>query len=183
MGAIIITGVPGVGKSTVINAAAESTKMPVVVYGTVMFEEASKRGLAKTRDEMRLLPPETQRQIQESAAVWIATQGDVIVDTHCTIKTPKGYLPGIPEWVATALKPDMVILVEATPKEILARRAKDASRHRDADDEASIALHQEINRAAASAIATLTGATLKIIHNKDGAVEATKRQILDAVGR
>jgi adenylate kinase len=115
--------------------------------------------------------------------MWIATQGDVIVDTHCTIKTPKGYLPGIPEWVATALKPDMVILVEATPKEIMARRAKDATRVRDADDETTVALHQEINRAAAASIATLTGATLKIIHNRDGAVDATKRQILEAVGR
>ena len=74
--------------------------------------------------------------------------GDVIVDTHCTIKTPRGYLPGIPKWVAEALHPKQVILVEATPKEIVARRHNDPTRARDADSEEDIANHQAMNRAA-----------------------------------
>jgi len=182
MPVVIITGVPGVGKSTVIEAAQKAKGYRVVVYGTEMFKVAQVRGLVKDRDEMRKLDPSVQREIQESAAHAIAQMGDVIVDTHCTIKTPRGYLPGIPKWVAEALHPKQVILVEATPKEIAARRHNDPTRARDADSEEDIANHQAMNRAAAMTLATLTGATVAFIHNKTGDVDGTRDQIVRILG-
>lgn len=181
MGAIVVTGVPGVGKTTVMNAAAEAAKRPVVVYGTVMFEVAQRRKLVKSRDEMRKLPPETQREVQKEAAKQIAKMGDVIVDTHCTVKTPKGLLPGLPAWVLEALRPSSVVLVEADPREIWARRQGDASRDRDPDTADEIARHQEMNRAAAMAYATLTGATVKVVYNRDKKVDEAIQQILPVV--
>jgi adenylate kinase len=178
MGAIVITGVPGVGKSTVINAAAEASKLKVVVYGTEMFQLAKERGLVEHRDQMRALPPDTQRELQEAAAKRIAGMGDVIVDTHCTIKTPRGFLPGLPEWVAKGLDLRQVILVEADPAEIAARRAKDATRVRDEDQPASIDEHQRQNRYAAWAVATLTGATVATVLNRDGRVEDAKQSVI-----
>ena len=58
----------------------------------------------RNRDEMRLLAKDDQRSLQRKAAAAIAkTDGNVIVDTHASVKTPKGYLPGLPEWVLEAL--------------------------------------------------------------------------------
>ena len=182
MAAVIITGVPGVGKSTVIDAAQKAKGYKVVVFGTEMFNVAQAKGLVKARDEMRKLDPAVQRTIQESAGHAIAQMGDVIVDTHCTIKTPKGFLAGIPAWVAQALKPTQVILVEASPAEIVGRRNNDPSRARDPDSEADIAAHQSMNRAAAMTIATLTGATVAVVHNRDGQVEATRDQVIRILG-
>ncbi|HET6404895.1 MAG TPA: adenylate kinase [Candidatus Thermoplasmatota archaeon] len=182
MAVVIITGVPGVGKSTVIDAAQKAKGAKVVVYGTEMFNVAKAKGLVKDRDEMRKLDPAIQREIQESAAHAIAQMGDVIVDTHCTIKTPRGFLPGIPAWVAQALKPKQFILVEASPKEIVGRRNNDPSRARDPDSEEDIATHQQMNRAAAMTVATLTGATVAIVVNADGKVNETRDQILRIVG-
>lgn len=181
MPAVIITGVPGVGKSTVIEAAQKAKGYEVVVYGTEMFRVAQKKGLVKHRDEMRRLDTAVQREIQEAAAHAIAAMGDVIVDTHCTIKTPKGYLPGIPAWVAQALHPKQIILVEATPEEILGRRNNDATRKRDADSTTAIAEHQSMNRIMAMTVATLTGATVAIVENRDGAVDATRDQIIQSL--
>jgi adenylate kinase len=178
MGAIVITGVPGVGKSTVITAAAEASKLKVVVYGTEMFQLAKERGLVEHRDQMRGLPSETQRELQEAAAKRIAAMGDVIVDTHCTIKTPRGFLPGLPEWVAKGLELSQVILVEASPEEIAARRAKDATRVRDEDRPEAIAEHQLQNRYAAWAVATLTGATVATVLNRDGKVDEAKQAVI-----
>jgi adenylate kinase len=178
MGTIVITGVPGVGKSTVINAAAEASKLKVVVYGTEMFQLAKERGLVEHRDQMRTLPPETQRELQEAAAKRISGMGDVIVDTHCTIKTPRGFLPGLPEWVAKGMDLKQVILVEATPEEIAARRAKDATRARDEDRAEAIREHQRHNRYAAWAVATLTGATVATVWNHDGKVEDAKHAVI-----
>ena len=53
MSVVIVTGVPGVGKSTVM-AAAEEYGYKIVNFGTTMFEEAQKEGV-KDRDDMRKL--------------------------------------------------------------------------------------------------------------------------------
>ena len=178
MGAIIVTGIPGVGKTTVMEAAAKARDLRIAVYGSVMFEVASAKGLVKVRDEMRKLPAETQKAIQKEAAKRIAGMGDVIVDTHCSIKTPTGYLPGLPAWVLTELEPTAIVLVEAEPKEILRRRQNDATRRRDEDTLEAIAEHQEYNRRFAAAYATLTGATVHTVQNQDGGVAAALAQMM-----
>jgi adenylate kinase len=181
MGAIVVTGVPGVGKTTVMEAAAEERGLEVVVFGTEMFRIAKAKGYVEDRDAMRRLEPARQREVQKQAAVDIAAMGDVIVDTHCTVQTPKGFLPGLPVWVLEALKPSTIVLVEATPEEIQRRRLKDESRTRDPDTTESIRLHQELNRAAAMAYAALTGATVGIVTNHDGKVDEAIQQILPVV--
>jgi adenylate kinase len=182
MGAIIVTGIPGVGKTTVMEAAAKAARLKIAVYGTAMFEAASAKGLVKSRDDLRRLPPATQKEIQSEAARGIAAMGNVIVDTHCSIKTPQGYLPGLPAWVLEALRPSTIVLVEATPQEIQGRRANDPTRRRDGDSLEAIAEHQEYNRRFAAACATLTGATVHTVHNHDGKVEQAMAEILPVVG-
>lgn len=181
MGAIIVTGIPGVGKTTVMEAAAKARNLKIVVFGSVMFEVAQAEGLAKARDDMRKLAPDVQKSIQREAAMRIAALGKVIVDTHCSIKTPKGYLPGLPAWVLEALKPSAIVLVEASNEEIARRRANDATRKRDEDSTTAIAEHQEYNRRFAAAYATLTGATVHTVHNHDGKVEAAMKDIIAVV--
>lgn len=179
MGTIIVTGVPGVGKTTVVTEAAEKAGLEVVVYGSEMFRVAKDRGLVADRDEMRKLDPAVQRQVQKEAAEAIARRGRVVVDTHCMIATPKGFLPGLPEWVVRGLEPETVVLIETDPEAIAARRASDETRKRDADSAAAIDRHQQLNRAAAAAVATLTGATVATVANEEGkiaeAVEALVR--------
>ena len=172
---VIVTGVPGVGKSSVMDAVSKTFSVPIVNYGTVMFEEAQKRKLVASRDEMRKMPAETQRTIQAHAAERIGAMSDAIIDTHCLIKTREGYLPGIPMTVLTLISPHAVVLVEAPAREILGRRQKDTSRTRDPDSLESIEEHQAFNRAAAAAMAVVSGATVKVVPNRDGGIgEAVK---------
>jgi len=176
MGVIVVTGIPGVGKTTVMKQAAEGLDIEFVTFGTVMIDIAKEMGLVKDRDEMRKLTLEQQKDLQIRSAEKVASMGDVILDTHCTVKTPKGYMPGLPEWVLKKLKPTAIVVVEADPDEIYNRRAKDVTRARDPDSEEQIAEHQQINRAAAMSYATLTGATVKIVFNHDNAIEEAVKQ-------
>jgi len=171
MSVVIVTGVPGVGKSTVM-AAAEEYGYKIVNFGTIMFEEAQKEGVAD-RDDMRKLAVEDQQRLQKQAGEKISQMGDVVVDTHASILTPSGYMPGLPEWTARALNPDVIVLVEATPDEIAGRRSKDASRARDSDD---IDLHQNVNREYAATAAVMTGATVSIVENHDNQVDIAVEQ-------
>jgi len=176
---VVVTGVPGVGKTTIMVPAAKMAGREIVTYGTVMFEMAKSEGLVKDRDEMRKLPINTQRDLQKRAAKKIYEMGDVVIDTHCTIKTPNGYWPGLPKHVIENLMPDSIVLIEAEPEEIAKRRAKDATRVRDSDLIESIAEHQQINRYVSMAYAALTGATVMILKNEEGKVEETARKLAE----
>jgi len=176
MGVIVVTGIPGVGKTTVMKQAAEGLDIEFVTFGSVMIDIAKEMGLVKNRDEMRKLTLEQQKDLQIHSAEKVASMGNVILDTHCTVKTPKGYMPGLPEWVLKKLKPTAIVVVEADPEEIFNRRAKDETRNRDPDTREQINEHQTINRAAAMSYATLTGATVKIVFNHDDAIDDAVKQ-------
>jgi adenylate kinase len=176
MGIIVVTGIPGVGKTTVMQRAAEGMDIKFVTFGTVMIDIAKESGLVKDRDEMRKLTLEQQKQLQIKSAEKIAKMGNVILDTHCTVKTQKGYMPGLPEWVIKKINPTTIVLVEADPEEIFNRRANDTARNRDPDTKEQIDEHQMINRAAAMAYAALTGAAVKIVFNHDNAIDDAVKQ-------
>jgi len=174
MKVVVVAGIPGSGSTTVLKHALEDLDYINVNYGDVMLEIARSEGLVEDRDQLRRLSPEKQKRIQKAAAKNIrerSKETNIIVDTHCTIKTPTGFLPGLPQWVLEELQPDMFILVEADPEEIFMRRISDKTRTRDMEMLKEINLHQQMNRAAAMAYATLTGATVKIIENHNSRLE------------
>ncbi|HDM25668.1 MAG: adenylate kinase [Thermoplasmata archaeon] len=175
-GVIVVTGIPGVGKTTVMQKAAEGLNIKFVTFGSVMIDIAKELGLARDRDEMRKLPLNKQKELQIRTAERVAEMKNVIVDTHCTVKTPQGYMPGLPEWVIKRLKPKTIVIVEADPEEIYMRRQKDKTRKRDPDTIDEINEHQQINRAIAMAYAALSGATVKIVFNHDNAIDEAVEQ-------
>lgn len=156
--------------------AAEGMDIKFVTFGTLMISIAKEMGLVKDRDEMRELSLDQQKDLQIKSAEKIASMGNVILDTHCTIKTPQGYMPGLPEWVIKKLQPQTIVIVEANPEEIWQRRTKDTTRNRDLDTKDEIAEHQQVNRAIAMAYASLSGATVKIVFNHDNAIDEAVKQ-------
>ncbi len=180
---VVVSGVPGVGKTTVITEALrmveERINVSLVTYGSVMFEIAQKQRLVESRDQLRTLPLKKQREVQKLAGERIAAMSEtqlVIVDTHTLIQTRDGgFLIGLPKWVAEALHPASIVLVEADPKNIASRRAKDPTRERDEQLTQSISEHQLLCRAAAIAVGTLTGATVLILKNEEGKAEETAK--------
>ena len=183
---VVVTGVPGVGGTTLTQKAMDVLKeeginYKMVNFGTIMFEVAKSENLIEDRDQMRKLDPDTQKRIQKMAGRKISemtADSPVIVDTHSTVKTPMGYLPGLPKWVLDELNPDIIVIVETTGDEILMRRIGDGSRNRDLESTGNIEEHQFMNRCAAMTYGVLTGATVKIIKNKDKLLEEGVEELL-----
>jgi adenylate kinase len=180
----IVGGIPGVGKSTVLDLlrARLGPRLEVVNYGTVMMDEARLRGVAN-RDEMRRLPAQVQREIQASAARRIASARAeyLIVDTHFSIRTPQGYLPGMPLHVVSAMSPDVLVVIAASPEEISYRRAADTSRIRDASLE-SVREELEMEKLFAVAASNESGAPLSIIMNRQGEAEKAAGELASIMG-
>jgi adenylate kinase len=68
MGVIVVTGIPGVGKTTVMKQATEGLDIEFVTFGSVMIDIAKEMGLVKDRDEMRKLTLEQQKDLQIHSA-------------------------------------------------------------------------------------------------------------------
>jgi adenylate kinase len=180
----IIVGIPGVGKTTVITRAAELLNKKrktttVVVFGTVMFEEAKKKLGLKSRDDMRRMPVEDQRRLQEMAAQRIAEMKDdiVLVDTHLFINTGEGYYPGLPMRLLNIMKPTNIVMVAADPGEIAERRKTDQTRRRDNATAENIQKELDISQVMVASCSILTGAPFAIIMNSDGRVDEAAANI------
>ncbi len=185
---VVIVGIPGVGKTTVVDKVQEILRkkgvdVNYIVFGSAMMKEAEKIGV-KHRDDMRKLPVAEQRKLQVSASSEIAKMDSdvLLVDTHLFIRTKEGYWPGLPNDVATALAPTHLILVMATPNEILARRRADTSRNRDLASEDEIAEELEIAKNMLNSLALITGATMIYVKNSEGKADEAATKIVSAIG-
>ncbi len=175
---VIIVGIPGVGKSTIISNATEilqniGTTIRTVVFGTVMFEEAKKLGI-NDRDQLRKLSIEVQQKLQAMTADYISSLNEsvVVVDTHLFIKTPSGYYPGLPMNLILKINPDRLILVTADSEEILRRRKKDNTRTRDTITDEEIKRDLDVSLSMISCLSILTGAPFEIIYNHDNRIDS-----------
>jgi len=185
---VIVVGIPGVGKTTLINKIVEIIKdrnksVNVTNFGTIMFEVAKENGL-KNRDELRKLPISEQKKLQKIAAEKLSEIDDdvIIIDTHAFIKTPEGFNPGLPYYVLQIIEPTLFISITAKTEEIYNRRMKDGTRNRDKVSIATIKKELDIQSAMMSACSVLSGSPLKPVLNTEGKLEETAIQIIDAIG-
>jgi adenylate kinase len=184
---VVVVGIPGVGKTTVISRLAEilnqrGRQAEVVVFGTVMFEEAKKLGL-NNRDEMRRQSIEDQQRMQNLAARRIADMKDniVIVDTHLFINTIEGYYPGLPLRLLEIIKPTNIVMVAAHPEEIANRRRTDGTRDRDVSSIEDIQYQLDISKDMVATCSVLTGCPFIIIMNRNNKIDETASNIAKAL--
>ena len=184
---VVVVGIPGVGKTTVISRTAEilnqrGTQTAVVVFGTMMFEEAGKLGI-NNRDEMRRQSIEVQRHMQNLAARRIADLKDniVIVDTHLFINTNEGYYPGLPLHLLEVIKPTNIVMVAADPEEIVNRRRIDETRDRDIESVENIQYQLDLSKVMVATCSVLTGCPFIIIMNSNNKIDETASNIVKAL--
>lgn len=189
---VIVSGLPGVGKTTVVDMAIDmlkrdGIKVGIVNYGTVMLEAAKELGLVSHRDEMRKLKVSQQLNLQREAAkkIWDMSQDYdlLLVDTHLFISTPRGKWPGLSINNLEFLNIAQIIVVEATPEEILKRRMGDKSRYRDMEDEATLKEDIEYNRMLAATLSVYTSCPVAYIPNNEGKADVAARMLYEILSR
>jgi len=185
---IVIVGIPGVGKTTIVTKVVEilnsrNQSVSVVSFGNLMFEEALIYGI-KDRDDLRKLSISKQQDLQRKAAERIAKLNDsaVIIDTHAFITTSSGFYPGMPDYVIKVIKPSNFISISARPEIIYNRRKQDETRHRDIVSIDSIKKELAVQDAMLSSCSVLSGSPLKTILNDEGKVEEAAMNVIKAIG-
>ena len=182
----IVVGLSGVGKSTVLEEATKlaTEDYEIINYGDRMLDLAMEEGLVDSRDEIKEISSEEQKEIQKKAAESIvedSEDGNVIVDTHAAIQTPHGYLPGLPKWTIENLEPQHLIILDATAEEIYERSTDDEGRNREHESVEGIERYREVAREMASTGSVLTGAYLKVIQNSDGQAQQASEELVEVL--
>lgn len=190
---IVVTGIPGTGKTTICNELrklAERSKKRVVVlnYGTIMVELSKEHRNAIHRNDIRKAELPFQRNLQLETAERISKImadriGDsFVIDTHMVVKTVDGYWAGLPVEVLKRLNPDLFVLVEAEPDEVLARRFRNPARKRDKALRDEVTEELALSRHMAAACSVLTGAAVKTVKNPGGKQVEAAEEILKLLG-
>lgn len=172
MKTVILVGIPGSGKSSILQEISRQNPHVVIVnYGDVMLEEAKAQGL--TRDSLRKMPIASQQEIGIRTAKRIVESKSEItlIDTHALVKTEVGFCPGLPKEVLRTLSPKAFGWIECPPALIVQRRKSDSSRTRDQETEEELAIHQELARSYLAACCMETGALLCTIVNRGSSIE------------
>ncbi len=185
---IIVAGVPGAGKSTVLLEAwkrgEKELNYSIVSFGTEMLNLCKEAGLVAHRDEMRNLNPDIQEEMQWRTTKRIAERPEnILLDTHCTIKTGSGsYLPGFTQRMLERMSPRAIVLVDAHEAEIRGRRRLDKSRPlRTIESNDDILEHKVINRAYAAAFSARSGCLLRILQNNTGEFERAVEEFVETI--
>ncbi len=178
---VLITGVPGSGKSTIVSEFLKLQKdFEIINFGDVMI--SFKKGIQRD-DLRRKIPQEEYRGLQLRAAKEIqklSRQKNLLIDTHLALNHPYGYTSGAPKEALLELNPDLIIIVEAMPKDIEKRRSKDP-RNRDKETKYQIELHQQLNRAMSMAVAMFTNCAVKIIYSPQGKAQDAAKELQKAL--
>jgi len=186
---VVVTGIPGVGKTTVLNelqdlARQNHANISVLNFGTIMNDILHELGKQMNRDEIRDQDIETQRKVQELAANEIinrAGQGTVVIDTHMFVKTPVGMWAGLPQSVLQKLSPRLLVLIEADPEQIAGRRRGGTDRKRETGVKNDITFDLEWSRATAAASAISTGAPVKVIRNDQDSQKRAAQELFEVI--
>ncbi len=105
-------------------------------------------------------------------------KSSIIVDTHMFVRTADGIWPGTPKRVLDALRPSLIVLIEAEPEEVAKRRMMDNTRERESETVEDAKTDLEWSRYMASANAVLAGIPIQIVLNHEGHQHQAAKDLL-----
>ena len=164
---LIIAGTPGAGKSTLLSKV-KLKKAKLVNMGSEMLKYAK----LSDRDKLRYLSFDEQKKLRARAIENIRKKGgNVIIDTHLSVEQNGRFLPGFSINELKELNTKAFIYIDASAKEIMARRKKDKSRKREDESEEEINMHRSLNIAFMASAASELNIPILIFRNSDGMVD------------
>lgn len=177
---VVVVGVSGVGKSTVVEAVGERLdSFTTLDHGTMVVEEARDRGLLDgRRDELSF--EEYRRLRRHVLSDTNARNDDLLLDSRCAIGSGGTHTPGLTRDALDDLDPDICYLLTAEPAVIRKRRLSD-EKDRDVPSVEQIRRELAVERSMASTVVMLTGAYFEIVPNGERSAEETAAALAESI--
>ncbi len=183
MGVIIVIGLPGAGKTSVIG----DLKGDFVTenLGDMMGEIAKGRGHAKDKDRLRSLGKREYAQDIDAAFKEVSKiRRNMVLTTHVAGENEGRFLPSLKPRDLTLLKTiKALIFITAPTRDIMERRRNDKSRKRAIEPKGIIDAHRMVTLSTMSYYASFINIPLYIIDNAEGRLEHARKQFREIVGK
>ena len=183
---ILVLGIPGSGKTTILDGVEGYKDYKYVNVGTIMkktTEEIYKEGI--DRDKIRYLKESEIDHIRDRTfEKIIEMEGKILVDTHSSIEREGKFITGLPYETELMKHIKSVIYIDAAPEEILYRRSLDRSRKREDDDEYMLNMQRDFNISTLSFYMSYLNIPVYMLNNKHDKVSESIRRmkkILDMI--
>jgi adenylate kinase len=166
---ILITGVPGAGKTSIAAGIIESIpEAATCEFGRLMAEIGRKQKLFSHYHDLQDLPRAVRAELQIAAARDVSRLNQpVAVAAHVVVRAPEGYVEGLPEQALSYLGLTGIIVITSDPQAIRNRRIARGS-DRAPEDIELIRFHQESVERRALEIARTYEIPIEYIVNVDG---------------
>lgn len=183
---LIVMGLPGVGKSSILKGALEGRDIKFINYGDIATEVAKKKGIASDRDTLNSLPVKEHLKLQDAVVAQLKDTPRTILDTHAVLKRkPSGYIPGLTPSLFKKITVDALVFIDAPSNEIVERRSADPARIRPILTSEDLDETRRFSLGAISVYSASTGAPIYLITNRKGkskeAINALK-DVFDSLG-
>jgi adenylate kinase len=173
---IMVTGVPGVGKSSVVShPRIPAFGLSVRNFGAVMYNIAKAASILSSPPELEAIDLNVRVGLQAKAAEEIDREANsvpVLIDGHLLVDTSRGFVPGLPIECVQKLKLDAIVVLSATADEVLQRRRTNSSKYAMfRNDVERVDLHQKALLEASLYYAVLSQASFEVLRNPDGKLD------------
>ncbi len=177
----ILGGLSGVGKSTLLKSVGTGN-YTVKNIGDMIAQILNEEGTNENRDDFK--KQKSDMQIARAAEAFRridAMDGNIVVDTHVSLKNGPRYTPGLPINTLKLIKGLRgLVYIVAQPSEISGRRARDAERHRDTEED-TIQKQMDMDMATLSFYSSYLNISLYIINNREGRSEQASAELKSAL--
>lgn len=171
MRTVLVTGVQGVGKSTVNRLAAQALGLKGWDYADLMMQVGP--GI-RHKDDLQYIAWSDRIQIYRKVEKLLAelfSPGDgtdtcVLLENHLSILDAVG-IHTFPHEDARRYNPVGLVVVEASPEAVLERRRADRRRNRYIGSVAEVTEQQQINHREAAMIGELVGIPITTVTNSE----------------
>ncbi len=168
---VIVVGLKGSGKTTVLKRVVEKRPDIKILNAGDYFEKVFKKhGFGRDTGQLGISKQEYLKYHQEifhEMAKDLKSNKHTIIDTHLFIHKPEGYYPGLPIFALSAINPDVIVIVDYPPQDILKRRRKDEKeigRKRVAEQTIEgVKKEQQVQESYGYVASGIIGCTLKIL--------------------
>lgn len=168
---VIVAGLPGAGKTTVLNEFSHLKNTTIINIGNTMLEVALEKKYVKVRDEIRYLNNDKINELRHlSIKKIISLSGNIILDTHASVGENGRYLPGLPLKALDQFGGVIsgLIYIDASTEDIIARRKNDKTRKREHEDKALIDNQRLINLSTLTLASSYLNVPLFVVVNRPG---------------
>lgn len=182
---VIVVGVQASGKTTLLKKLSKKG-IKIMNIGDIMMDYALKKRYVRYRDELRYIDANnrnTYKKIQFGAFAAVGKlNGNIVIDTHATIKAGNRHIPGLPYSCIKLLKGIKgFVYIDSSMEDILKRRKVDRSRKREEDSPTEIETDKSVAVAITSYYASVLNTPMYVIENRNGHMKEASSELKTAL--